>query len=564
MKTMHFARGHRRVIARVLVGALLPVAMLATASGGDTTTATNNLITLKAPALSNVPSLPFTGVTAAPATLATTVGNLSIAPYVGTVGTPFTISGTGLAPNTTVQLTWATSTATWVADVEPNTVNYMGRSASALTVNLATVTTDASGNFSIKEKAPADFGGVHDIYAVIDGVEVAHGGFEMLRSLTVTPKSGPIGTPITITYTGMGATLYTTGAAVLWDNHYVGEMTAAWTRGTATVTIRAAGPIGAHNLYVGDSLSSLYLNIIQSPVPYANGAGVTFTTTRGHLDLAPSISWPPDVKPTVNQVTTVVPGSVDPQSTAVAKLSATSGPVNTKADLSVTGLSGSGTLQVVWSTVVGSRVNCPTSSCWAYESVPLGTGTITNGNLKASITIPDGLGGWHVVQVLRGSAVEAQVPFYVKESMVPFYDKSGKLVSEAIATATTSTSADALANGQSGTGTYTFKQGQEMTISLKGVGWTQIDNTLAVDYDNSYMGYGCGFNSNGYTVIHLRATGRPGVHIIDLYPQLYTQQPSFANTPYGMAPVLTYASDFPGLALGYQVPSFHFAIRIVK
>jgi hypothetical protein len=45
---------------------------------------------------------------------------------------------------------------------------------------------------------------------------------------------------------------------------------------------------------------------------------------------------------------------------------------------------------------------------------------------------------------------------------------------------------------------------------------------------------------------------------------MYTNQPSFANTPYGMLPILTADRDFPGLALGYQLPSIHFAINIVK
>ena len=121
-----------------------------------------------------------------------------------------------------------------------------------------------------------------------------------------------------------------------------------------------------------------------------------------------------------------------------------------------------------------------------------------------------------------------------------------------------------LASGGAGTGTNTFKEGQEFTISIKGVGWTQLDNTLGVDYDNSYMGYGCGFNSNGYMVIHLRATGGPGTHIIDLYPMLYSLSPSFANTPYGMVPVLTYARDYPGLALGSHVPAIRVAIKVVQ
>ena len=34
----------------------------------------------------------------------------------------------------------------------------------------------------------------------------------------------------------------------------------------------------------------------------------------------------------------------------------------------------------------------------------------------------------------------------------------------------------------------TVQAGQHFTIHLKGVGWTQLDNTIAVDYDNSYIG----------------------------------------------------------------------------
>ncbi len=47
------------------------------------------------------------------------------------------------------------------------------------------------------------------------------------------------------------------------------------------------------------------------------------------------------------------------------------------------------------------------------------------------------------------------------------------------------------------------KEGQPFSVHLKGVGWTQLDNTVGVDYDNSYVGYGCGFNSNGDVVLHL-------------------------------------------------------------
>ncbi len=77
----------------------------------------------------------------------------------------------------------------------------------------------------------------------------------------------------------MGATLYTAGAAVHWDNNMAGEMQALWTRGTGQVVIRAAGPRGTHYINVGDAIGVTYMNIIQSPVPYANGGSLPFQVT---------------------------------------------------------------------------------------------------------------------------------------------------------------------------------------------------------------------------------------------------------------------------------------------
>jgi hypothetical protein len=526
---------------------------------GATTAPTVNPITLVAP--SNLPGVPALPSPLSPTfTVANTLGAVNVTPVEGVEGVPVTLSGTGLPANTSVAVEWSTSSATWVADVEPDTVNYLGRANSSFNVTLATVTTDANGAYSYSFKAPADFGGLHTIYAVVNGVELAQGGFTLLRTLTVTPTRGPIGTPITITYTGMGASLYTGGASVLWDNHYTGEMMANWTRGTASIQIRAAGPVGTHFIQIGNAISYMYLNVAQSPIPYTNGGTVAFHTIKDDGPPLASIEWPAKVNATVSQVTTLTNAGLDPNSKAVATLTKSQGPVDTADTLNVTGLPTSGTQQLVWSTVVGNRVNC-NSTCWAFNSVPLGSATVTNGDLSANITIPDGLGGWHVVQVMNGSTIEAQVPFYVAESIFPVKEANGKY-SAGLASANDTTAG--LATGQAGLGGHVFRQGQEFTISIKGVGWTQLDNTLGVDYDNSYMGYGCGFNSNGYMVIHLRATGGVGTHLIDLYPMLYSLSPSFASTPYGMVPVLSYARDYPGLALGYHVPAIRFAITVIK
>jgi hypothetical protein len=599
---------HAATALKLIAALVLPIALLSTTSGAATTPLLNPIV-LSAP--SGLPStaLPFSGLSATTFSASTNFQKLTTSPDAGVTGTPFTVSGSGLAANTLFQLVWGTNTATWSVDAEPNTVDYMGAVYSPITassllnnsnsmyVNLATVTTDASGNFTFQTKAPTDFGGNHDIWAVAGGIGVANGSFDLLRTVTISPTSGPVGTPITVTYTSMDANAYGGGGSVLWDNHYAGEIMGNWTRGTASVVIRAAGPVGPHLIQVGDAISFQYMNPIQSPITDDNGAVRVFHVTASDVVPQASITWPTSVTPNVSatQLTTMYnkalgaaadqPAALDPASTAVATLSPASGPVGTTTALSVTGMpaASTGTVEVDLVSVTGSRVNC-TGTCWGYTYTSLGSGAVAaNGTLDQSVTIPNNpgvgtLGGWHAIVVIKGpmgtdaagnrvpgvgSLVEVQVPFYVKESIMPFYNKSGHLLSMGTASADDSVALATEVGGQVGTGTDTFKEGQEFTVSILGVGWTQLDNTLAVDYDNSYIGYGCGFHSNGYMAVHLTASGGPGIHIIDLYPLLYSVSPNLA-TYYGMVPLLSSNHDDPGLALGYQVPVIHLAIRVVK
>jgi len=539
----------------------MAVAMVSPASGADAPVGT----TLIAPAgIPNVPAVPFTGTKSAVFTSPQSMVNLSVVPAQGIVGDPIVVSGKAMAPNATFTLTWSTSDASWVAGIEPNTLNYMGTSYVNYNVDMATVTTDATGAFTFSTKIPSDWGGVHDIYAVSNGVGAGHGGLQVARGFTMKPTSGPVGTPITVAYTGLGPKLYAAGAALIYDNHFAGEMMARWTRGTATAVIMASGNVGKHYVQANEAISFSYLNVMQSPVPYANSGSGIFTITKDNGAFKPYIQWPAKVTPSVSNRTTLSSIGLDPATKAVASLSVDSGPVGSKTTINVNGLTTNGSHQIVWATVVGNRVNCTTGTCWVYNSLPLATVNVESSSISKEITIPDHLGGWHVIQLKQGDMIEAQTAFYVKESIMPFLDKNGKTIGMGLATADLSGSVEAFAKGGAGTPTNTFKEGDEFTISIKGVGWTQFDNTLAVTYDNSYIGYGCGFNSNGYLVVHLKALGGVGTHVIDLRPLLYTQQPSFGNTPYGMAPVLTFDRDFAGLALGYQIPAFHFAINIKK
>lgn len=547
-------RGVALALAGMLAGALLLPAAAGAANAGSgsgagsnpgagtssgTTANTGvpaNTIALSAPDIPGVAALP--GAVAAAAQPSPTMGILSVSPDQAVAGKPFTIStdsGSNLSPNTSYQLTWSTGDATWNIDPEADTVNYLGRSDTLFNVVLTTVTTNASGQFSVTLKAPSDYGGIHDIYAVANGEEDAHGGFILMRSFSISPMSGPVGTPITVTYTGLGDTLYTGGASLLYDNHYVGELMANWTRGTAKAVIRASGSVGPHLVQIGNAISYLYLNVPQSPIPYTNGGTATFTVTKDDGPPPASIDWPVNVTPTVSARTTLVTAGLASTNTIDAALSSSRGPVDSKVAVTASGLAAGQPVQLVWSTVVGNRVNCA-STCWAFVSNDLDPVTANaNGAIEQKVTVPDGLGGWHVIQVMQNNQVVAQLPFYVEESIV------GRGVSS-----------------------LTVRQGALFTIHLKGIGWTQLDNTVAVDYDNSYMGYGCGFNSNGDVVLRLHATGGPGTHLIDLYPMLYTLSPSFANAPYGMVPLLTYAHDDPALALGYHLGALRFAITVVK
>ena len=551
------------IAIRIGVVAILPIASLTfvtPASGADAPIAT----TLVRPeGLPNIPALPFTGKKTATFTTPTTMVNLTTTPSQGIVGDAFKVEGKALTPDTSYVLTWSTSDASWLAAIEPNTINYMGTSYVNYHVDMANVKTDAAGSFSFSTKIPSDWGGVHDIYLVKDGAAAGHGGLQVSRGFTMSPKSGPVGTPITVTYTGLGPKLYAAGSALIYDNHFAGEMMARWSRGTAVATILATGKVGSHLVQANEAISFSYLNVLQSPVPYANSGQGVFKITKDPGAFKPYVKYPTKVTPTVSQRTTLSNVGLDPNTKAVASLSVDSGIVGSKTTFNVTGLTTTGSHQIVWATVIGNRVNC-TGTCWIYNSIPLASVDVTGGTISKEVTIPDHLGGWHVVQIKQGDVIEAQTIFYVKESIMNFYNKAGKVIGAGLATADNSGSAEAFAAGGAGKPTNTFKENEEFTISIKGVGWTQFDNTLAVTYDNSYIGYGCGFNSNGYLVVHLRATGGVGTHVIDLRPLLYTQQPSFASTPYGMTPVLTSENDFPGLAAGYQIPQFHFAINVVK
>ena len=129
---------------------------------------------------------------------------------------------------------------------------------------------------------PEDYGGVHEVIALIDGKPVAQNGINVTQTFALTPTSGPVGTPIELKVTGLGWRTMESTWVVNWDNHELGFVSAAGTRGSAVARFRATGPSGDHivKLYTGWQGQG-YLNYEQSPVAALPRPEFTFRTTSG-------------------------------------------------------------------------------------------------------------------------------------------------------------------------------------------------------------------------------------------------------------------------------------------
>jgi hypothetical protein len=462
---------------------------------------------------------------------------LTLSPDKGTVGTSFTAALDGLQAGQEVAFEWGTWDGSYSTNVSPETVQYQERSFKPKRVPMTTVKANSQGSVEATLTAPEDYGEVHDVFARVDGKDVARGGFRIEYSASMEPSQGPIGTPITLTVKGMGASLFSGSTlAVRYDNAYMGVLTATTTHGTAVAHFRAAGPVGQHLIVLNAGTIPAYLNIAQSPYDFFYSHLPDKEDVRLPFNVTSDPGPPANVldKPDASLVANLAPNA--PRTTldtsaagrAHGSFDPASGPIHTKPSLHVTGLQPGKHVDVFWVTARGNRV---TPSGWALADLPLFSGEAgLDGSLNASLEIPDDLGGWHVVKLVQDGQTAGEVPFFVQRSLE-------------------SVSATKV------------KPGETVIVHLKGIGWTELDNGVAMTYDNALAGYACGFNSDGDVTLQVVATGAPGTHLIDLYPMIYAGKD---KKWWYWTPVLTYDRDFPGLSLGYDLPAYRLAIDIVQ
>jgi hypothetical protein len=466
---------------------------------------------------------------------------LKVEPVKGFVGNAFTITGDGLTPSKKVEFFWSSVDAAYSTNVMADNLEYHERKYEEKRVSLGNAVVDAQGRVHASFVAPEDFGEVHDIYAAADGQDIARGGFRILRSATITPSEGPVGIPITLTVKGLSWRGFEHFMALRYDNKYTGEISAVTTKGTAVFQIRAAGPPGKHIIQLNNSTATApgaYLNTQQSPQDYIYAHLDNKQEFRFVFDATEDAGPPPDAlqwpdSDRVVRLSSHAPRttmSMKPASSRQATINPASGPISSKAMLRATGLSPNTQVELFFVTARGNRMG---PSGWNLESIPLSSAmTKPDGSLTTAIQIPDDLGGWHVVKLAtRERGVVMEIPYYVEQALAALEPRRVKV-------------------------------GETFTVRIKGGGWTELDNTVAVTYDNAAIGYACAFNSNGDITMNLVATGHPGTHLIDIYPAIYKGKdriPLNYQTPF-----LTYARDFPALARGYKLPAYRLAIQVVE
>lgn len=436
------------------------------------------------------------------------VGKLSVEPKHAPAGARVTVTGEGLSAHQSFDLVWRTVRGRWkAADGE-----YRGREYAPVGYRIASVRSDAEGRIGATFTVPEDFGFLHDIVIQQGAREFTQVAFNLDMSVEMSPKSGPVGTPITIDIKGIGWRQLENSWLLMYDNNFTGWVSAVSTRGSAKFTIPATGERGRHVLrLIHGEFTFPYLNPQQNPVPDRPRFSRSFEVTSG----APVLPRSPEkqVQADVRGLSQPVDGLVaSPQFSTVGR------PV----EVTGRGFSPGKVYALNWSTVTGNRV---AQGGWEKSSKVIADGKADDtGRVVFRFKVPDDLGGAHEFWVQNGATKETGT-YWITPSALPLD----------------------IDHGPAGT---TF------TIHLKGVGWTETANIFHVVYDNTYSGYACGFNSQGDITIFTPMAGVPGWHFIDLYPGIYKGQEMRPNN--FRIPQLTYAADHPG----EDLPAFHFAVQV--
>jgi len=451
------------------------------------------------------------------------LGTLALEPNHGPIGTQVEVHGAGFGAGVQLDVVWQGFEGAWKLD-PADPANYKGREYTEKLVALGSVATDGSGAFTTTFAVPEGFGFAHDVRVLQDGVVRNQAPFKVDMAVSISPQSGPPGTPIEIVAEGIGVTGLTRSWLVTYDNQFTGWLSSVTTNGHARATIPATGEPGRHVLKIWHgSFTFPYLNPKQSPDPTRPTFTLFFDVTDGAPILPPGVQS----QPIVSSAPGVRPTASGPK----AWLDRQEAVVGQRLVLNGADLPSRTALEVTWQTqtgvdtqIIGGAGQDRPESEWAVGSVT----TDATGSFVLPFEVPVDKGGDHAVRVRAGDKVLAATTVRVRPSAA----------------------AISPARGPAGT---------EITISLTGVDDTDTGKIFMTVYDNAMLGYSCSVTGQGQITISLPATGSPGWHFIDLYPGIYKGEDLKDVYNYRI-PQLTYADDHPGEVL----PAFRFAFEVTR
>ncbi|MBV8343134.1 MAG: hypothetical protein JO173_12220 [Gammaproteobacteria bacterium] len=310
------------------------------------------------------------------------VGRMEVLPEHGSPGTPVNVTAEGLPADTEFQLVWRTVRGSWkVAQGE-----YHGREYAPAAFELATLRSDAAGRLAATFTVPEDFGFQHDVVLQQGERLYNQAGFSIDMSVSLSPPSGPVGTPVTVELKGIGWRPLESSWMLLYDNHFTGWISAVTTAGSATFTIPAAGGPGVHVLEVlHGEFTFPYRNMQQSPEAERPHFARQFIVTPG----APVLPPPPSEQAQQSVRRLPSPGELS----AVPPFAG----VGQKVSVSGNGFTPGKRYQLAWTTVVGNRVG---GHGWNEASKPIAEAMADpRGHVEFDFAVPNDLGGAHALSV---------------------------------------------------------------------------------------------------------------------------------------------------------------------
>jgi hypothetical protein len=537
---------------------------------------------------------------------------ITVSPAVAVVGSTITVTGAGFPPNTNLALGWTSQNASWKVQAIP-TPQVTGIATTPLVYHLGATQSNATGGFSVQITVPQDYGGSHTIQAYAsNGTAISPvAAFTLAPSFRISPSSGPAGTPIDVVAMGLGTGIYSTSYQLYWDNSYVGYLTAVSTGGTANFTIYASGTPGPHyvSIYEGGNGPG-YMNPQQAPksasyyfppyVPFhgnftvtpedvvlqsgSSTTGAAYTTRGAEFGAFALISAlvggaffvarkDPEERRAVSRAVVAVVIVVLLAVGGIG-LYLTTGQGATSSSTNTQTASGPQIAFVPVATVYRPQVTFPVNTATTGPRISVtpdiasvggnitvnGLGFAPNAQLPLTWTTRQGsnlLGYKLVNKPLRNVTADAQGSFSFSMKVPAdlggvHYVAAGNLTEKSNGTLFIQRTARL--------STTQGPQGTQIQIIMTGVGWTFNTNIAAFDYDNSFIGYGCGFNSGGNVTFTIPATGAPGIHNIDIFPSVWWGPVNFVDQqPVVYRLALLTPQDHPEL-----MPSFHFTFLVTS